>query len=217
MNENLILFKKTFQNHGVVSVLNQLAMNSLNKIFPVKVLTCISLAEINPSSLIVDAKFQHGFLTHEELIQYSQSKRNELPDDFLSQALQKGDQCYAVTDSGSLAGYGWYSNTDTLTDIYQLKFSFHPSYVYMYKGLTNNDYRGQRLHAVGMGWALKSFLNQGYHGIVSYVESTNYDSLKSCYRLGYKKIGFIVVTKIFGKVFHLSSKSCQKLNIKLQC
>lgn len=209
--------KKTFQNHGARSALNQFLHDGLNKFFPFKVLDCMCISDVNSSYLTVDDRFQHGFADREKIMQFSQSKINQLPEHFLSKAFEKGDKCYAITDDESLACYSWYSNTSTLTDIHQLNFSFNPSYIYMYKGLTNTDYRGLRLYAVGVNRALKYFLNRGYRGLICYVESTNYDSLKSNYRMGYKKIGFIMVTRIFGKVFHYSSKSCQEFNIKLQC
>ena len=75
---------------------------------------------------------------------------------------------------------------------------FSPEYVYMYKGFTHPNYRGQRLHAIGMNLALQEYLDRGYRGLVSYIESNNFSSLKSAYRVGYRDFGRVAVWKIFG-------------------
>jgi hypothetical protein len=79
----------------------------------------------------------------------------------------------------------------------------------MYKGFTDKRYRGQRLHAIGMTRALQHYLDTGYRGIVSYVESTNFDSLKSCFRMGYEVFGSVYVLQLFGRYFTLSSPGCK--------
>lgn len=216
MSIKLDLIKKNIQHHGVHNVLYQYSLKLINKVMFVNVLTCITISKSNQSSLIVDSKFDHGFLDKEKLIDFSKNEEHDLPHDFLELALSKGDKCYAVTDDGQLASYGWYSNEQTLTNIDDLYFCFDPKYIYMYKGLTKKDYRGQKLHAVGMSWALNQYVEKGFSGIVSYVESTNFDSLKSCWRMGYEKVGVIYILKIFGKVFHYPSRSCRKFDIRLK-
>jgi L-amino acid N-acyltransferase YncA len=216
MSSKLDLIQKNIKNHGIGNTLYQVALKTVNKVFFVNVLTCIVISKAKESSLAIDLKFQHGFLDDDKLSDYARDHENELPQNFLESAINKGDECYAVTEDGKLAAFGWYSNKKTITDVQQLKFCFDPSYIYMYKGLTKKDYRGQRLHAVGMSWALNRYLDKGYNGIVSYVESTNFDSLKSCYRMGYEKIGDMYIAKVFGKVIHYPSKSCRIHKVRLE-
>lgn len=216
MSIKLDLVKKNIQHHGVHNVLYQYSLKLINKVMFVNVLTCMVISEAKESSLSVDPKYQHGFLDMDKLMNFSKDEEHDLPHDFLKAAISKGDECYAVTEEENLASYGWYSNKETLTNIQQLLFCFDPKYIYMYKGLTKKDYRGQKLHAVGMSWALNRYMEKGFSGIVSYVESTNFDSLKSCWRMGYEKVGVIYIFKICGKVFHYPSRSCKKLNIRLR-
>ena len=61
----------------------------------------------------------------------------------------------------------------------------------MYRGFTHPDYRGQRLHAIGMTRALVAWLARGARGFVSTVASRNDASLKSCFRMGYREFGTI--------------------------
>jgi hypothetical protein len=86
----------------------------------------------------------------------------------------------------------------------------------MYKGFTDSRYRGQRLHAIGMTRALEHYLSKGFGGIVSYVESTNFDSLKSCFRMGYRVFGSIYVVRIFGRDFAFSSPGCRRFDFRVE-
>ena len=54
-------------------------------------------------------------------------------------------------------------------------------------------HRGQRLHAFGTTLAHRHYLARGFCGFVAYVESTNLDSLKACFRAGYRSFGSICV------------------------
>ena len=206
----------TIKHHGFKNVFYQVAIKGINKFLFFNVLTCIVISKPKESSLEIDSRFNHGFLEKDKILNLSKNIENELPPHFLQSALEKGDECYALTKEGELAGYGWYSNKETVTDIEKLKFYFNPKYIYMYKGLTKKTYRGQRLHAVGMSWALNSFREKGYEGIISYVDSTNLDSLKSCLRMGYQKVGSVYIVKILGKVYSYPSKSCRLLDIRLE-
>lgn len=216
MSIKLDSIKKNIQHHGIYNVLYHYSLKLINKFMFINVLTCIVISRVKESSLKLDSKYEHGFLNNDKLIDFSNNEEHELPQDFLESAISKGDECYAITEKEKLASYGWYSNKETQTNVQQLLFCFDPKYIYMYKGLTKKDYRGQKLHAVGMTWALNLYLEKGFSGIVSYVESTNFDSLKSCWKMGYEKVGVIYIFKIFGKVFHYPSTSCKRLSIRLK-
>lgn len=215
MNSELSFYKGMVNNHGWKNTSYFLLLRAMNKFTYTKVLTCIVTDKVNSNLMSIDPKFTHGFLKDEELMLHSKDSSNELPAAFLQKAMKKGDKCYAIVDREGIAGYGWYSDQPTETDIKKLSFSFDSSYMYMYKGLTKKNYRGQRLHAIGMSWALQRSLEMGKKGLVSYVEANNFDSLKSCYRMGYKKIGSIVVVNLFGKNFLYHSKACKQQKISL--
>ncbi|MGE5085508.1 MAG: GNAT family acetyltransferase [Bacillota bacterium] len=207
---------KTMNNHGFKSALTDIGMRFVNKFFYFHSLHCVFISTVKEASLVVDQKYQHGFLSVDQLFQYSKDKTHELSESFVRAALEKGDRCYGITHNGELAAYGWYSRQATQTDVQNMLFCFDPAYVYMYKGFTKKSYRGQRLHAVGMSWALKHYLEEGSSGIVSYVDSINFDSLKSCYRMGYKFIGNIYILKTFGHPWCWSSSACREKKISMR-
>ncbi|HYI85673.1 MAG TPA: hypothetical protein VEX61_01125, partial [Burkholderiales bacterium] len=55
----------------------------------------------------------------------------------------------------------------------------------------------------------------GYRGIVSYVESTNFDSLKSCLRMGYGVFGSVYVVRVFGRYFAWASPGCDAFGFRV--
>src|SRR5262249_10874862 len=131
-----------------------------------------------------------------ELLAFAEAGKYQLTADFVRQVSAKGDECYAMLDGDILAAYGWYSRNRTVLDNEDLMLRFDSSYIYMYKGFTLDRYRGQRLHAIGMTRALAEYKTQGFCGLVSYVESNNFDSLKSCYRMGYRNCGRIHILRV---------------------
>lgn len=216
MRSEIELLIKTYQNHGIKKTIFIFIIKSINLIANLHILTCLKISEVKPALLSLDSKYNHGFLDNKEIEEFAKNKINQLKSDFIIQALEKSDECYAITEGKTLASYGWYSREDTLTDIENYKFCFDPNYVYMYKGLTHNDYRGQRLHAIGMSWALKKYLEKEISGILSYVEAVNFDSLKSCFRTGYEEIGKIYLFSFLGLKYQYISPGCYKYSIRLK-
>ena len=212
---NVDLINKTYKYHGFLKVLHLLSLKAVNKILPFKILTCVLITEMKAVSKESDSKFKYLFLDEHQLKNFAENQDYELPASFVESALQRGDECLGIVDDGELVGYGWYSNDDTLTDLHQLKFCFDQSYMYAYKGFTKTEYRGQRLQGNRLQSALNHYHEKGYLGIIYYIESDNYDSLKSCFRMGFKVIGSIVVLKAFGKVYHFNSKSALRHNVRL--
>jgi L-amino acid N-acyltransferase YncA len=85
----------------------------------------------------------------------------------------------------------------------------------MYKAFTLERYRGQRLHAAGVTRALEYYRAKGFRGLVSYVESNNFDSLKSSYRMGYRQCGRIRVMRLAGRYFVYREPECKLYGLKV--
>jgi hypothetical protein len=183
-------------------------LRSINRVVFLKVFKAISLEGFNPEHVIIEPPFEWRQLDRMQLQEFASSAEYDMPQEFLDSAIAKGDECYGVVVGEVLASYGWYSRQPTETSD-DLMVSVNSDYVYMYKGFTHPRYRGQRLHAIGMSLALREYLNLGYKGLVSYVESNNFSSLKSVYRLGYRDIGTIAACKIFGRTIIVASRKCR--------
>jgi hypothetical protein len=72
---------------------------------------CVEHADA--SFLKAAQNYEAGFLTADELRNYSSDPKTEMSSEFLDEALARGEQCYAIKDGGTLAAYGWYSAGST--------------------------------------------------------------------------------------------------------
>jgi hypothetical protein len=203
------------RRHGLSGAAHQLSLGALNCFVEFKILRALYVERPDPAFLGCPGPYTAGFLPEKTLRQFASDAKCELSDDFLDATLLRGDECYAICDGEALAAYGWYSCGPTPIGLPGLLLQFSPAYVYMYKGFTHDRYRGQRLHAIGMTMALRHYVSNGFKGIVSYVESGNFDSLKSCFRMGYRVFGSVYVIKLFGRYFTFTSPGCEKFGFRL--
>jgi hypothetical protein len=207
--------RRNVKNHGLPAAIYDIVIRSINKVVYMKTLECVVIEQVDAKSMTLPAHLRCAKLEGARLALYGRVKENELPEEFVQNALDAGDECYAILDGRTLASYGWYSKAPTPVDG-DLRLHFDPRYMYMYKGFTSKSYRGQRLHAIGMMLALNEYRDQGFKGLVAYVESNNFDSLKSCYRMGYKTCGRIRVVRLAGRYFIHSGAGCSDYGLELQ-
>lgn len=208
--------RRKLERHGLKHTLYAVSLRALNSVMVLKILRGVYVERPDASFLACPENYSTGFLTASELREYARDPRTELSDSFLDQALRRGDQCYAIRDGRVLAAYGWYAFGSTPVGLSDLVLNYHPQYVYMYKGFTDTRYRGQRLHAIGMSRALAHYLSSGYQGLVSYVEADNFDSLKSCFRMGYGVFGSIYVTRLCWHYVTFSGPGCKRFLFRLE-
>ena len=215
---DLPIVQKAFrklQRHGAGAFIHLLFVRLISFIIPFKILRGVHIAKADPAFHDYPPQYTPSFLSARELHEFASDPATEMSRAFVDEALRNGDECYAICDGGTLAAYGWYSTRPTPIDPSDLELSFADGYVYMYKGFTDKRYRGQRLHAIGMTRALQHYLDTGYQGFVSYVESTNFDSLKSCFRMGYDVFGSVYVLRLVGRYFTFSSPGCKAFDFRV--
>lgn len=204
------------RRHGVLHVLHVLCMRAINQAVPFKILRGVYVEKPDAAFLAAPQWYQARFLERAELRAFAADPQNEMSPEFIDSVAAKGDECYALLQGGSLAAYGWYATTPTSIGVPHLLLRFSRDWVYMYKGFTSERHRGKRLHAIGMTRALHEYRRRGYRGLVSYVESTNFDSLKSCDRMGYRVFGSIYVGRLFGRDFAFSSPGCSRFDFRVE-
>ncbi|MCZ6504075.1 MAG: GNAT family acetyltransferase [Gammaproteobacteria bacterium] len=169
----------------------------------------LTMQTVDQSILSGEVSYDGKFLTESECLYFAGRNVTGLKADEIRQNFSKGDRCYAFIKEQEIASYGWYSTSTTeLPNGHML--SFDRSYVYMYGGYTRGAYRGQGLHGKGMASALKFYHERGYKGLVSMVDSRNYESLRSIYRVGYRIFGRIYVFQIRNKCFVWRSPGSRK-------
>lgn len=198
----------SMQTHGLSDTVLDLVYRGVNHLTSLMVLKCIKIDVPDPGFLSNNNGYACQFLDPKRLMELSKNREYRLEEEFLGEAISKGDDCFAILDGDRLASYGWYSNKPTKISP-ELELRFDERYIYMYNGFTHPNYRGQRLHAIGMTMALNHYLNKGYKGIVSWVEANNFNSLRSCYRMGYRDFGEIYIVNLFHRRLILSGKGCR--------
>jgi hypothetical protein len=208
--------RRKLARHGAWKSLLQLLLRVLGSTLQLRVLRGVHLEQPDPAFLGCDPRYTSGFQSVRTLRRFAVAPASELSHAFMREALRKGDACYAVCEGGKLVSSGWYSTQPTSIGSPDLVLHFAPGYVYMYKGLTREAYRGQRLYEVGVTRALEHYLAQGARGFVSYVDAANLDSLKACVRMGYRVFGSICVLRLFGRHFVFSSRGCRAFGFRLE-
>ncbi len=130
------------------------------------------------------------FLTANEVATFSQFPEYDLHESLVQKAFAGTDLCFAGLVDGQLASYGWYSLA-TEIPVRESGQLMHvpPNAAYMHNGFTHPDFRGRRLHGIGMGRALNELSNRGITALLSDVDWANQASLRSCHRLGYRELG----------------------------
>ena len=204
------------KQYGPVQVAEDIALRGVNRIIFFKVLHCMKVDNVAPRYLTPPDAYSGAFLDYEQLIKVAGQPEWELSHAFLDQALAKADQCYGFRRNGVLAAYQWYSTEPTDTGWRNLAVNFSNDYVYMYKGFTHPDHRGNRLYPIGVTTALAHYLSLGYKGILSFVESNNFASLRACYQMGYRDFGKMYVIDVLDRCRIFADASCEQYDFRLQ-
>ena len=207
--------RRKLRRYGWPATLHECATRAINSIVSFKILRTLHLAQPNPVFLECPAGYTAGFASREALYRFVNEPGSELSLQFVEHALARGHQCFAICHGRSLAAYGWYAFRPTPIGLAGMLLHFHPRWVYRYKGFTLPRYRGQRLHAIGTTLSLQHYLARGFHGFVIYVDSTNFASLKSCFRAGYRAFGSIWVLQGSAGAKTFSSAGCGRLGLRL--
>ncbi|HEY2515744.1 MAG TPA: hypothetical protein VGI39_32970 [Polyangiaceae bacterium] len=183
-----------FRRYGLGRTLYDAAYRAARKVTEVAVWNGVVLTmDTLDRSFLSEPKRAAGrFADAAELKSYARDPIYDLDESFIDHAMALGDRCHVFVENGTLQSYGWYARHPTGAGR-NVVLHFDPAYVYMYKGFTHPKFRGQRLHAIGMAAALEAYTNEGARGFVSYVDSANFASLRSCDRMGYHTFGRVVV------------------------
>lgn len=132
-----------------------------------------------------------------ELVEHARDPENDLDAEMAARAGDGRNICFAAFDGDRLAAYGWYARHSIEAEhCFGFGLALPPDVVYMYKGFTHPDYRGQRLHGIAMGLALQHLSHDGIRALISTVDWTNEASLRSCARSGYRQIGQLIRWKL---------------------
>ena len=160
---------------------------------------------------------QMRFLTPAEVEMFSQDPANEFVESHVAKAHAGTDLCFAALVDGRLASYGWYTlgRAFSIGD-HDMLMRGPSNAAYMHSGFTHPDFRGRRLHGIGMGRALQALSERGVDALLSDVNWSNHASLKSCARLGYQMPGNLYSFGLGRHRFVSSPKAARSLGVTFE-
>lgn len=180
-------------------------------------LDCLHLTmdELHHDCLAPDSPFECRFLSDAEVLAAARETDSGWSTARVSAALRNGDRCFGILDAGRLASTGWYARRPaTIMDDWTIHFD--PSFAYMYGGFTHPDYRGLRLHSLGVARALRELSAEGIAGLLSNCERTNYRSWVSVARMGWSRVGSFYRFDLPGRSMHVRSRVCDAYQMSSQ-
>jgi hypothetical protein len=182
---------QTLTRYGMGALVHDAGCRLVNKAVSLRILrgTIVRLQDITDESLFeVPAGYDARFAPLDDLRPYARAGLHDLCVPMLAQRETNGDRCYAIWKDGELAAYSFFSTPPSPVDDH---FTFHydPAWIYPNGGYTVPAYRGRRLHARGASQALRVFAQEGKQGLVSWVLSNNFASLRSSRRMGRRIFG----------------------------
>jgi hypothetical protein len=163
----------------------------VNRPFALSVLDCLEIRREDLSETLIRAAADHErrFLEPAEAISLA-GRLDPAAGRIVCEAADRGDACYALLERGEAINVGCYSPrpTPVLND---LVVHFDPPDWYMFGAYTPPAHRGRRLHGVGVVSAALELFERGVPALVTVCERTNYASLVSALRMGWKPCGTI--------------------------
>ena len=207
--------RDAFQRYGTSAVVHDLGCHAANIVADFQILKGMTahLRDVRDPHMLETPRFEGRFVSADELARRYEGSYG-LSVEFLRDASDRGDRCYGLFHEGVLASYGWYAAVPTPIDGHFV-LHFDPTYTYMFNGYTAPAYRGMRLHAVGMCQALRAFTEEGKKGLIAYVQSNNFASLRSVARMGYRTFGSVYALRVGGVAFTYATKGCASYDFRL--
>lgn len=214
---NLQFYRDLVKQHGPAAAAGYLSYRAVNRLGDLRLLKALVITVDDVDKKFLSDPAQGQFFDRATLKRLARDPDHHLTAEYIDEAMDNGERCYGFREGERLKSYGWYSTRPkALTELGEgLVMHFDPSYVYMYNGFTHPEHRGQRLHAIGMAKALEALTNEGSKGLIAYVDATNFSSLKSCARMGYREIGYVMLASVAGRTASWATPGCNPYSFKI--
>jgi len=162
-----------------------------NQVMHLSVFDCFELGRADvPAALTrTDGNYEGRFLAPGEQMRFARQLDAEFAT-VVRDAMARGDAAYVILDDERLANIGLYAAlpTPVLDD---LIVHFDAPSRYMYRGYTQREYRGRRLHALGILRAAQELFDRQVPALVTVCERTNYPATISVLRMGWRRRGTV--------------------------
>ncbi len=133
----------------------------------------------------------------------------KLSNDWVHDALARGDLCVASFEGDRMIGYSWLSFT-TAPHLHGLWAHFEKPYRYGYNSFVLPEFRGCRLSAYMGNHMNRYCLDQGFEQTIAFIECHNYASMASTRRRGGRRVGWAGYVRIFGRLWPFRSPGARR-------
>ncbi|MEO8718459.1 MAG: hypothetical protein ABI423_09605 [Burkholderiales bacterium] len=131
----------------------------------------------------------------DELLEQATRPELDMTEEFIREAIGKGDFCTATLVDGKIVSYGWSAFTRTQYELDGVDIVFPSGYRYGYRAFTVPEFRGRRLRYGAMPLRDSYCAERGCTQSLAYIRIGNFASLKTVPRLGITRIGFALLYK----------------------
>lgn len=194
IDERLRHLRQTHARFGVAGLLRSVLNRLLVRGASVSLVHVLCLDSSGIRTEPVDSGFERRFLTPDEVRRHAADPSNNLPPDFADRAGRGMDVCFGAIRGDRLASYGWYAR-DSIEPEHAAgtPVGLPQNVAYMYKLFTHPDFRGRRLNGACVRDAAVALSARGVDRIVGMVYWSNEASMRSLERLGFRRLGLLVV------------------------
>jgi GNAT superfamily N-acetyltransferase len=152
--------------------------------------------------------------SREELHLAALQMPQQLPEEFVDAAVERGDLCAAAFDRGILVGFMWVSFSGApLID--ELWAEVQPPFTYGYKSFVLPEYRGRRVLARMADARDQASLDRGCDYNVAYIETHNFASYRSAQYAGTRHFGFVGYLRLFGRYFPFRTAGARQTTFRI--
>ena len=152
-----------------------------------------------PDSIQLPGHIEIRQATEQELWEATKDPAVHISEDFLREALVRGDKAYAAFDAGQIVAYTWRTSAAAPHDG-GLRVKVSPPFVYGYKGLTLPSHRGMRLNIAVNEAASAHYRELGYTHSAGFVALYNNSKLANEGKHGYELLGYAGYLSWFGRI-----------------
>ncbi len=160
-----------------------------------------------------DRGFSWGFIELEDLKGRLEADHLTISGDFVGEADEKGDRCFAILREGRLVHYSWYSTVSTRV-IGNSLIEYPEGWVYMYNAFTLPGYRGMGMYPTAVTQALNHLQSDGFDKCIALVNMDNPSSSVPLMKIGFSEIGKILVMAKGSSLIY-TTNSCLNNGVKL--
>ncbi len=149
-----------------------------------------------------------------ELLAATHDPELRMTEQFVADALERGDRAFAAFDGEAMVAYTWRSTT-TAPLVEGLGISVDAPYVYAYKTLTRRSHRGMRLYLALVAASGPPYIALGYTHLASYVAPYNRAVLGFEAENGFRKIGYAGYLEWFGRTIPFTTPAVARIGFRI--